>query len=148
MQVRMKGTPSPDKEGYRGYLDQAYKEGNGSACFGEYIEKAKRRGTKTAIFRTPFKGSPSPGRILAIPVGEYLTSYHFSKYATDQEIIAFWKDTVASLKAFGSEAIEYVDIHTGSNYLQSVAHFHLRVKIRGAYHEKLKRSYYCNLPDS
>lgn len=145
MQVRMQGTPAP--LGHKGYLDRAYEEGNGATSFGEYIKEAKGRGAQTAIFRTPFKGSRSPGRILAIPVGEHTTVYHFSKSATDQEIIAFWKDTIESLHKFGIEAVEYIRINTGEIYWQSVSHFHLRFKISAKYHEKLKKDYYCNLPD-
>lgn len=144
MKVRMKGTPSNKPRD----LDQAYNKGNGPKCFGKYIAEAKKKGEQVAIFRTPFKGSLSPGRILAIPTGEYLTVYHFSKNATEEAIIAFWRETIESVKNFGSEKVEGISIHTGAKYLQTVAHFHLRIKIKKEYHEALKTQYACNLPDA
>ena len=144
MKVCMKGTPSNKT----GYLDQAYNKGNGQHCFGKYIAEAKKKGEQAAIFRTPFRGSSSPGRILAIPTGEYLTVYHFSKDATEEAIIAFWRNTITSVKNFGSEKVERISIHTGVNYLQTVAHFHLRIRIKQQYHNELKTQYACNLPDT
>lgn len=144
MKVCMKGSPSNKT----GYLDQPYSKGNGQKCYGKYIKEAKKMRKKAAIFRTPFKGSPSPGRILAIPTGEYLTVYHFSKNATEEEIISFWQNIITSLKHFGGKKVENISIHTGENYLQSVAHFHLRIKIKRKYHEELKMRYFCNLPDA
>ena len=114
-----------------GYLDkscsEAYKE-----QYDKYLREAKNESKGAAVFVSHSK------RILSIPVGPFLTVYHFSKEATDEQIIKFWSATINSLKSFGPEKLEKISIHTGSRYRQTVAHFHLRFTVKEPYRKKLK----------
>ena len=114
-----------------GYLDkscsEAYKE-----QYDKYLREAKNESKGAAVFVSHSK------RILSIPVGPFLTVYHFSKEATDEQIIKFWSATINSLKSFGPEKLLEISIHTGSNYGQTVAHFHLRFTVKETYHDELK----------
>ena len=150
MKLRMHGKPSTQP----GYLDKPYSEGNGH-YFNPYLEEGTNKKQGAAVFRTPFNSnetnpkyrSKSPGRILAIPMKKCPTVYHFSKKATDEQIIKFWSATINSLKSFGPEKLLEISIHTGSNYKQSIAHFHLRFKIKEEYHLDLVDAYKSSIPD-
>ena len=150
MKLRMHGKPSTQP----GYLDKPYSEGNGH-YFNPYLEEGTNKKQGAAVFRTPFNSnetnpkyrSKSPGRILAIPMKKCPTVYHFSKEATDEQIIKFWSATINSLKSFGPEKLLEISIHTGSNYKQSIAHFHLRFKIKEEYHLDLVDAYKSSIPD-
>ena len=126
MKLRMHGKPSMQT----GYLDIPYSTAY-EGQFNNYLHEAEKS-KGAAVFVSDSK------RILTIPVGPFLTVYHFSKNAKDEEIRKFWSATIEFLKSFVPEKLEKISIHTGSRYRQTVAHFHLRFTVKESYRKKLK----------
>ena len=94
MKLRMNGKHSTQT----GYLDIPYSTAY-KGQFNKYLREAEKS-KGAAVFVSDSK------RILTIPVGPFLTVYHFSKNAKDEEIRKFWSATIEFLKSFGPEKLE------------------------------------------
>lgn len=66
---------------------------------------------------------------LIIPKKNYLTIFHFSRDAGDDEIIDLWTLIGSELQRAGNNAFKNLAVHTGSLHAQSVKHFHFRLEI-------------------
>lgn len=95
-------------------LDQEYKP----TIFKEFIQKSQ------GLLATSFLSLS--GNQLVVPTRDYVSLYNFSKEATNDEIIELWRLAYKYLKNHENK-IKKISVHTGSQYEQSVAHFHLRL---------------------